>query len=156
MPPPLRITVPGGRDLALNDLVLDFNGTLALDGQLLPGVGERLRELAKVLRVHVLTADTHGTATQALAGLPLKLHLIQRGTDKRAFAEELGAAGVVAVGNGRNDVAMLEVAALGVAVTGPEGAAGDALAAADIVVPDIRAALELLLHPLRVTATLRE
>ena len=61
----------------------------------------------------------------------------------------------MAIGNGSNDVAMLRDAGLGLAVLGPEGLALDALTAADLVVPDIVAALELLEDPARLVATLR-
>jgi P-type E1-E2 ATPase len=149
------IPIPGGSALELADLVLDFNGTLGLDGGLLPGVEPLLRELAATLHIHVLTADTFGTAEAALAGLPITLHHIAHGDEKRSFVEQLGSAGVVAIGNGCNDVAMLQVAALGIAVVGPEGASAEALAVADVVVGDILTALGLLDHPRRLTATLR-
>lgn len=50
---------------------------------------------------------------------------------------------------------MLQDAALGIAVLGPEGAAGGALMAADLAAPGIEPALELLLKPQRLCATLR-
>jgi soluble P-type ATPase len=50
---------------------------------------------------------------------------------------------------------MLEAASLGIAVMQPEGVAIEALLAAKVAVPDIRAALDLLLHPQRLAATLR-
>ena len=71
------------------------------------------------------------------------------------YVEKLGAERCVAIGNGRNDRLMLEAAALGIAVMQQEGAAVEAMLAADIVVPDIGAALELLLHTRRLIATLR-
>lgn len=151
----LSVTIPGRAALELDHLLLDFTGTLSLDGALLPGVAERLQALAGTLRVTVLTADTFGTARQALAGLPLEVRLVATGADKLAFLEALGAGRVVAAGNGRNDAAMLERAALGIAVVGPEGAAAGLVGVADVVVADIRAALDLLLQPLRLTATLR-
>ncbi len=46
-------------------------------------------------------------------------------------------------------------AARGIAAVGPEGAAAGLVGVADVVVADFRAALDLLLHPLRLTATLR-
>ena len=46
-------------------------------------------------------------------------------------------------------------AALGIGVVGFEGAAVDALQASDIVAPGIQSALDLLLNPLRLVATLR-
>lgn len=91
--------VPGRGTLRLEHLVLDLNGTIAQDGELVPGVA--------------------------------------------------------AVGNGANDAAMLREAALGIAVLGPEGLAAEALLAADVLVRDVRDALDLLLQPERLVATWR-
>jgi soluble P-type ATPase len=49
---------------------------------------------------------------------------------------------------------MLKEAALGIAVVLGEGAAVEALLAADVAAPSIIAALELLTNPLRLVATL--
>ncbi|MCX7825042.1 MAG: HAD hydrolase family protein [Verrucomicrobiae bacterium] len=154
--PPLTIELPGRSPLVLNDLVLDFTGTLSLDGALLPGVAERLHDIAKRLRITVLTADTFGKATEALRELPVETRLVATGLDKAHCVARLGAEHVVAIGNGRNDARMIRLAALGIAVIGPEGAAGELMAVADVVVRDIREALDLLLHPLRLKATLRD
>lgn len=154
----IEILVPGGGALRLEYLVADFNGTLAVDATLLPGVDEALRRLAGRLAIHVVTADTHGRAREALAGLPLELFVLPPGPGapaKRYHVERLGAHRCAAIGNGRNDCELLSVAALGIAVMQAEGAAAQTLAAADIVVPDIGAALDLLLHPARLASTLR-
>jgi soluble P-type ATPase len=50
---------------------------------------------------------------------------------------------------------MLAAAALGIAVVQKEGAATETLSAADVVVSDIRSALDMLLFPKRLIATLR-
>jgi soluble P-type ATPase len=154
--PGVVLALPGRGDVCFRELVLDFTGTLSRDGELLPGVAERLRDLAARVRITVMTADTFGTARLALAGLPVEVRLIATGVEKLSYVGELGAGAVIAIGNGRNDVAMVEAAALGIAVLGPEGAAGKLLRAADIVVTDIRDALDLLANPLRVKATLRD
>jgi len=154
-PPGVTVALPGGRPIRLTHAVLDFTGTLSRDGRLLPGVAPRLRLLARCLRVIVATADTFGAAGTALDGLPVELVMIRAGRDKVRLLERIGPARVLAVGNGRNDAPMLRCAAIGIAVIGPEGAAGRAIADADVVVRDIRDALELPLHPLRLTATLR-
>ena len=138
------------------DLVLDYTGTLSLDGVLLPGVAERLAVLAKSIRVTVLTADTFGKAREQLAALPVAVRIVATGTEKADLVRELGAAGVIAVGNGRNDVPMMTLAGLRLAVVGPEGAAGELLSLADVVVTDVRHALDLITHPLRLKATLRD
>jgi P-type E1-E2 ATPase len=137
-------------------LVLDFTGTLSLNGSLLAGVAERLERLSDALQVMVMTADTFGTAREALAGCPVEVLLIRDGREKAEAVSGLGGERVIAIGNGRNDVPMMAVAGLGIAVVGPEGAAAELVAAADIVCRDIRDALDLVGNPLRVKATLRD
>jgi len=154
----LVITIPGRGTLRLEYLVLDLNGTLTLDGVLIAGVAERLERLREQLRVYLLTADTRGTASKLAGDLMVTLKCICSSTEserKRAFVTELGETEVAAIGNGANDGGMLEAAALGIAVLGPEGLATSALSAADIVAPGITEALDLLLIPDRLVATLR-
>ncbi len=155
----ISISIPGFGELQLVDLVCDFNGTLAQDGRLIPGIRERLAGLAADLRIHVITADTHGSAAQELRGLPVAVEVIpptNQAATKRELAERLGASNVVALGNGRNDRAVLAAAALGIAVMQVEGAAPGTLASADVVVATAIDALELLRHPRRLVATLRD
>jgi soluble P-type ATPase len=154
----IDIAIPGFGHLALRHLVLDFNGTIAFDGVLLPEVVERIISLSLQLEVHVLTANTTGTCAMALAGLPLTLTVLDGPPEdeaKLAYVKKLGAASCASVGNGANDRLMLKACSLGIAVLGPECTAAQALAAADIVAPSITAALDLLLHPVRLLATLR-
>jgi soluble P-type ATPase len=154
----LAIAIPGYRDLELEHLVLDYNGTLAVDGRLLPGVREALAALAEKVEIHVVTADTFGRAESELAGLPVKLTIITRESQaeaKLAYVQRLGAERVFAIGNGRNDRRMLAAVAVGVALVQQEGGAGEALAAAAVVAVDIVAALDLFRHPTRLIATLR-
>src|SRR5262249_37435014 len=77
--------VPGSRALRLQRLVLDFNGTLARDGTLLPGVRARLQRRSRHLDIFVLTADTFGAARSALRGLRLRAERVRTGMDKRRF-----------------------------------------------------------------------
>lgn len=152
---PVHLEMPKG-PTAFTRLVLDYTGTLSLDGALLPGVAERLERLAADLRVTVLTADTFGTAREALKSLPVEVRIIGNGAEKAEAVSAMGPEEVIAIGNGRNDMPMMEVAGLSVAVLGPEGAAADLLACADVVTRDIGDALDLILHPLRLKATLRD
>jgi len=154
----LTITLPGADDLKLEHLVLDFNGTLACDGVLLEGVPSMLGRLAPHLRIHVVTADTFGTARQALAGLPCEVVVLDAAAQseaKRDQVQRLGSEAVACIGNGRNDLLMMGAARLAIAVTQAEGASPATLAAADVVTGRVQDALELLLHPLRLAATLR-
>lgn len=154
----VRVEIPGFGSLALEHLVLDYNGTLAADGGLLEGVASRLGALSESLALHVITGDTHGTAREQLRGLPAVLTILPtdgQAEAKRGLVHGLGASRVACIGNGRNDRLMLADAALGLAVTGIEGTAREALTAAHLFVPHITDALDLLLHPSRLVATLR-
>lgn len=154
----LEIEVPGFRPLCLEHVVLDYNGTLAQDGTLLEGVESALRALADSLCIHILTGDTFGSARASLAHTswePILLPAGDQAAAKLRYVETLGAERCAAIGNGRNDRLMLKAAALGIVVMQGEGAAVETLLAADLVVPDIGAALELLLHSRRLVATLR-
>lgn len=154
----IAIDIPGFGHLELRHLVLDFNGTIAFDGVLQTGVVDRIINLSLQLDVHVLTANTTGTCATALAGLPLTLSVLDGPPEdeaKLSYVKKLGAASCACVGNGANDRLMLKACGLGIAVLGPECTAAQTLAAADIVAPDITAALDLLLHPVRLLATLR-
>jgi len=154
----IDIDIPGFGRLALTELVCDFNGTLASDGRLARGVRERMPLLASRLRIHVVTGDTFGTARAELAGLPCAVTVLaaeNQGEAKARFAEDLGTASVAAIGNGRNDRLLLEGSALSIGVCGHEGIAGETLRACDVVVADAVDALDLLLKPNRLIATLR-
>ena len=154
----IRIDIPGWGPIRLTHLVLDYNGTLAVDGRICDGVAERLTRLAADLEIHVLTADTFGKVRQGMQGVPCNVSILPPGDQdqgKLDHVQRLGAACTCAMGNGRNDRLMLKAAALGIAVILEEGAAAVSLAAADVVCRSVTDALDLLANPLRLTATLR-
>lgn len=150
--------MPGFGNIKLKYLVLDFNGTLAVDGKLLPGIRRRLVALSRSLEIVVLTANTHGSAARELKGIKCRLKILDGDNVRQQKARELGSinpATSVCIGNGNNDVSMLKIARVGIAVVGTEGAASQAVTVADIVVKDPSDALDLLLKPKRLKATLR-
>ena len=154
----IEIAIPGYRKLQLKHMVLDYNGTLAVDGELLPGVKDALKDLGKELQIHILTADTFGKVKSRVEGIPCELSILpveNQDTGKLDYVKSLGAEHTICMGNGRNDRLMLKEASLGIAVILEEGAAMETLAAADIVCTGILPALALLSNPLRLTATLR-
>ncbi len=152
----IALDIPGRETLQLEHAVFDVNGTLAVDGELLPGVAERMQALAGQLSLHMLTADTYGKQASIDETVGFKATVVSRdAVEKAAYVLSLGADRVVAIGNGANDAIMMQSAALSIAVLGAEGLAGAALKAADIVVISINDALDLLLRPERLVATLR-
>lgn len=180
--PGISLTMPGRAPVHLEHLALDYNGTLARHGKLLPGVAERLSKLSTLLAVHVITADTFGSARgelerelpAELAGGAVLLDRLRpmaapasrtptggpaRADDeaqcKLALLAALGPERCCAMGNGANDGLMLGAAALSICIMGGEGCAVETLNRAMICVADIRHALDLLLYPGSCIATLR-
>jgi len=154
----LKIDIPGFGVVRLEHLVSDFTGTLSVDGRILPGVRGQLNEIAKFLKVHILTADTFGKAKRELEGVDCELHILKgkkHDVQKEEYVKKLGAETVIAFGNGNNDRKMLKAARIGIAVSQGEGCAVHAITSADIHVTSANIGLDLLLHPKRIKATQR-
>ncbi len=151
----IRIDIPLRGIVELQHAVFDVNGTLAVDGKPIPGVADRLKALGEHLSLHVLTAGTHGNIAELERVLGFPLHMITIGEEKVHYVEQLGPASVIAFGNGMNDVGMLRLAAIGVAVLAGEGVAIGALQGADVLALGPVDAIDLVLNPKRLVATLR-
>ncbi len=153
----LNIQIPGREELILSHLILDYNGTIAEDGNIIEGIRPRLAALSRSLSIYVITADTHGTAAQKCQGLPLQVLTFPTTEVGRIKAEEAQklSGGVVTIGNGFNDIQMSDAADLSICVMGREGCCGALLLHTDVVVTSIEDALDLLLKPGRLRATLR-
>ena len=155
----IELNIPGGQIIQLNHLVLDVNGTLAVDGKLIDGVSKALSSLRDRLQIHLITADTHGKQHLIDEMLRLRATRLVPGNEpeqKAAFVRQLGSVSVAAIGQGANDALMLKEAALGISILSPEGLSTSALQASDLVVADIITAFQLFEKPLRIVATLRK
>lgn len=155
----ISIDIPGYKKLELQHLVLDFNGTLAIDGKIIEGAKPLLQELSKQLAIHVITADTFGTSQKELAGLDCKLVIINpdaQDLQKDRYVVDLGAKNVIAIGNGQNDALMLWQAGLSIMLMQQEGAFARLINVSHIVCHTITDALNLILNPVRIIATLRK
>lgn len=153
----LRVNIPGREELVLNHLILDYNGTIAEDGYIIEGIARRLDMLKDVLQIYVITADTHGTAAQRCAGLPLEVKTfptVEVGAIKAEEAKKL-TGGVACIGNGFNDIQMSDASDLSICVIGREGCCGALIGHCDVVVTSVHDALDLLLKTDRLRATLR-
>jgi P-type E1-E2 ATPase len=155
----IELQIPGRRIFQLEYAVFDVNGTLAADGVLIREVADLIAVLRGKLDVRLLTADTHGKQAEIDQQLRFTADRLKPGGHEREqkadYVRALDAEKVVAIGNGSNDVDMLKAAAIGICVIGREGASSEAIAAADIVVLDVVDAIDLLLVPKRLIATLR-
>jgi soluble P-type ATPase len=153
------IDIPGRGQMDIRNIVFDFNGTVAVDGNVSDDVMLAIENLIGRFNVFVVTADTFGTVKSAFEGLGVDVLVIQKGNEaaeKKAFVEKIGAEHTMCIGNGANDVMMLEAAAFSVAVAGREGCASKLVMASDVLVCDILDAVRLICNPSRIIATLRE
>ncbi|MEA4970658.1 MAG: ATPase P [Candidatus Pelethousia sp.] len=153
----IKIDIPGRETLTLHHLVVDYNGTIARDGKLIEDVAACFEALRAHLQIHILTADTYGTVQEQCKGLPAQVCTFPvsgAAEHKARFVQELGP-GVVCLGNGFNDMKMLQAADLAIAVLDREGLCAGLLAHADILVTSAADGLGLLLHTDRPRATLR-
>jgi soluble P-type ATPase len=154
----LKIDIPCKELLQIKNLLLDYNGTLAIDGKLIDGVEEKINLLSLDLNIFVITADTFGTVEDNLNKSNCKIKILNEGNQdnqKADFIKELNPLYTLAVGNGFNDRLMLEKAVLGICILQKEGAAIQTLLKADIVVSSIIDVFDMLLTPKRMIATLR-
>ena len=142
----------------IKHIVLDYNGTLAKDGILKEDAKRLLPLLAQQYTLHVITADTFGSVKKELKDFDLHVKVLQSNDhtlEKEAYIRTLHVKECAAVGNGNNDVRMLQEAAIGICLLGDEGCSTKTLLASDIVCKSLSEALELFLYPKRLIATLR-
>lgn len=160
----ISIDIPGFGLREIRTLLTDYTGTLSRGGKLVSGVKERLIQLSNVIDIHVVTADTFGSAQRELEGIPHTPHRLEEGKSdqdlqKRKYGEKLNLRHCVVLGNGNNDRLLLEAArksgGLAIAVDNGEGCATDALLNAHLFITGAPNALDLLLEPKGCKATLR-
>ena len=154
----IRVEIPGTGPVNIQNVMFDYNGTIAADGRLLDGVGPAMNRLAHQLDFHVVTADTFGSVQAQLGGVKADVVLISNQDQDRKKLDVLnliGAETTMAVGNGVNDALMLKHAGLGVAVLGEEGMALPALMSADVMIRHILDVFAFFENPKRLVATLR-
>lgn len=151
------IDIPGWAKLDIQYVVLDYNGTIAVDGLLIPELAERLERLTQLVEVHVLTADTFGTVREQCAPFDVQVDVFpsdNAADSKREVVTSLPG-GVCCFGNGFNDRLMFQEADLAVAIMEREGACVTSINCADVLVSHAEDAFDLLLNPKRLVATLR-
>jgi len=155
----MEINIPGRGIIKIKNLLLDYNGTIACDGKVIPLVKEKIEAINKEgIRVHLVTADTHGTARNQCANMPIEIQIFDNSNaaeNKREIAEKLGAVNCICIGNGFNDGQMFEACSISIIIVGAEGCSAKSLMKADIVCKNIDDAFDLILKPSRIIANLR-
>jgi len=152
------LDIPGYRSLTIENVVMDFNGTIAVDGVMTKSVKERIIQIAKQFHVYIITSDTQGSAARELEGLPITLKIFDNphaSECKRKFVDELGGESCVCIGNGNNDKLMFQIASLSIGVLETEGFYAPILSDVDLLVKSSEDALDLLLDEKRLISGLR-
>lgn len=155
----ISVSIPGWGDIDIEYLVVDYNGTCALGGKLKEGVKEIMERISRYIKVFIITADNYDNIDSegnTIGFSIIKVGKEGSGKEKARIIRELGPEKVVAIGNGANDAMMLREAALGIGVIGEEGCANALIKEADLVVKSIIDAFNIILHPERIVATLRD
>lgn len=150
--------IPGLGELNIDYIVFDYNGTIAIDGKLIDGVAKKIQMLARDYEIYVLTADTFGTAEVECEDLDVTIKTINSedaSTYKRKVVESLGDKNSICVGNGYNDIEMFKVAGLSICTMQSEGTSGKLFMYSDIVTKSISDAIDIIMSPSKIKATLR-
>ena len=154
----MKINIPGGEIFDIKHIVSDYNGTIALDGKLIEGVGDLINKLSENIKFHVITADSFGSVEKELKEINCKVFKIGPGKQDQAKAEyikKLGASNVAALGNGNNDFLMLREAILGIGILSNEGICTKTLLSSEVVCSSPIDAMGFFINPKRLIATLR-
>lgn len=153
----LLIQRPGQEPLEIEFILIDFEGTLAQDRRVHPKAKDKLNLLSKRTKLYILTKGEKEIVEGALKKVKAEIFCLEEGKSSQSKVDlmrQLGPERAVAIGNGLDDALMMEEASLGICVIGKEGAHGETVKRADLVVTDILDALDFLLKPLRHQAML--
>ncbi len=153
----ITILRSGQEPLEIDFILLDFEGTLASDRRVHPKAKDRINLLSKRTKIYILTKEEKILMEGVLKKVKAEIIYLMEGEasqQKLDLLRQLGASRTVAIGNGVDDVPMIEEAGLGISVMGKEGTFSEAMKKADVVFMNILDALDFLLKPLRQKATL--
>jgi soluble P-type ATPase len=153
----ITILRSGQEPLEIDFILLDFEGTLASDRRVHPKAKDRINLLSKRTKIYILTKEEKILMEEVLKKVKAETIYLMEGEasqQKLDLLRQLGASRTVAIGNGVDDVPMIEEAGLGISVMGKEGTFSEAMKKADVVFMNILDALDFLLKPLRQKATL--
>jgi len=153
----ISIERPNQGNLEIEFILIDFEGTLASDRRVHPKAKDKINLLSKRTKIYILTVEEKERVEEVLKKLKAEIVYLREGESsqkKLDLLRQLGPVRTVAIGNGVDDVPMIEQAGLGVCVLGKEGTSSEAMKKADVVFMNILDALDFLLKPLRQKATL--
>lgn len=150
--------IPGRDNMEIENIVFDYNGTIAVNGNLIDGVKEKILELKELLNIYIVTADTYGTVEAKCKGLGVEIVTFptdSAGTSKKDIVKKLGSGKTICIGNGFNDIQMFKESKLSIAIIEDEGCSGKLLLESDLVMKSIIDAFNIVMNSNMMKATLR-
>lgn len=71
----IKIEIPGRGDYEIENAVFDYNGTVAVNGEMSENTQENLKKLSEFVDIYILTADTYGTVKKKCEKLPVSVEV---------------------------------------------------------------------------------
>jgi soluble P-type ATPase len=155
----LLYEIPGRDNIEIENIVFDYNGTIAVDGKLIDGVKDLINSLAGQVDIYILTADTYGTVEKECGDMYAKVLTFPKenaGDSKKEIVKTLGGDRTICLGNGYNDIPMFEESIIAIGIIEGEGASGKLLSKADIVARNIIEGINIIMNKNMIKATLRK
>ncbi len=152
----IRYEPKGVTPFELDTVVLDLNGTLSVNGQVPEGVREHVNKLkAFGFKIYLFSGDQRGTAEKIATDLGIDLQKAVNMEEKADLTAKLNPEHTVSIGNARIDIGTFKNVKLRIGTLQAEGIHIEILKYIDVLVPSINDALDLLLNPDSLCATLR-
>ncbi len=147
----------GVGEIELSTIILDLNGTIAIDGQIVIGVKERIEKLKELgFKIYLFTGDQRGNAAMQAEKLGIEVEKATTADEKETLTKKLDVDHTVAIGNGRIDIGTFKPCKLRIGTLQREGIHVGILEHIDILVPSINDALDLLINENSFNATMRK
>ena len=147
----------GVGEIELENIILDLNGTLTIDGKLVEGVKEQILKLKELgYKIYLFSGDVRGNAAQLAQELDIEVHRAANSQEKEVLTKKLDVNKTVAIGNARIDIGTFIPCKLRIATLQSEGIHASIINYVDIIVPSINDALNLLIDPIIFNATMHK
>lgn len=147
----------GVGEIELDTIILDLNGTLAVNGKLVDGVKERLSKLKELgYTIYLFTGDQRGNAALLAAEIGIVLQKATSSDEKEELSLKLNSEKTVAIGNARIDIGTFKHSKVRIATVQAEGIHVEILKHVDILTTSINDALDILINPDTFNATMRK
>lgn len=153
----MTLDIPGQGTLTIETIIFDLNGTLAIGGELVKGVEDKLLKLKQAgFKLILFSGDSRGNAPELAQRTGMTLINVTNGQDKLKETLKLNPQTCASIGNGLIDKPMMQAVRLAIVTLQAEGVHTETLSQSDLVVPTVNDAIDLFLDTYRLIASLRK